>query len=60
MGGKRIGRELPEEKGSKAKMIRKLYNLNYIIHAYHINTFSSKINYYIILYIRRKKNPEEI
>ena len=30
MGGKRIGRDLPEEKGSKAKMIRKLYNLNYI------------------------------
>ena len=33
MGGKRIGRELPEEKGSKAKMIRKQNNLNYIIHA---------------------------
>ena len=60
LGGKRIGRELPEEKGSKAKMIRKQNNFNYIIHAHHINIFSSKINYYIILYIRRKKNPEEI
>ena len=37
--------ELPEEKGSEAKMIRKLNAFNYIIHAHPVNIFSSKINY---------------
>ena len=59
LGGKRIGRGLPEEKGSKAKMIRKQNNFNYIIHAHHINIFSSKINYCIYYILGGKKDREE-